>query len=93
MDKFATKVLLHVRISAASSVLWEGEAYSVTSENSDGRFDILGLHSNFITLIRDVPIVITLADGTVKEFTFQQSVIHVTDNHVKIFADIQYTGK
>lgn len=90
MENVKSDTLLYVRISAASSIIWEGRAHSVSSENSDGRFDILGMHSNFITLIRDAPIIITQTDGEVKEFTFPQSVIQVIDNHVRIFADIKY---
>ena len=81
-------LVLHVRVSAASKMVWEGDAYSVTSENSDGRFDILGLHSNFLTLIREKPIKIEHTDGTTSEYTFKESVILVTENQVKIFADI-----
>ena len=88
MAKKEKDLVLHVRISAATKVVWEGEAYSVTSENSDGRFDILGMHSNFITLIRDVPIKVVQVDGEEKEYIFKQSVILVTDNNIKIFADI-----
>ena len=81
-------LILNVRISAASKTVWEGEAYSVTSKNSSGDFDILGMHSNFITLIRNEPIVVKMLDGTDKKYDFKQSVILVTDNEVKIFADI-----
>ena len=47
---------LHVRITQATDVLWEGEALSVSSENVDGPFDVLPLHANFVTLLKDVPI-------------------------------------
>ncbi|MDB4516913.1 hypothetical protein N9089_04860 [Crocinitomicaceae bacterium] len=80
--------VLHVRISAASKEVWEGDAYSVTSENSEGKFDILGLHSNFITLIRNKPIVVNKVEGEKEEFNFKQSVILVTGNFVKVFADV-----
>lgn len=78
---------IHVRISEATKVVWEGEAKSVSSENAEGRFDILYMHSNFITLVRGKPITIVTKDDEKKTYTFKQSVIFVTDNVVKIFAD------
>ncbi len=78
---------LHVRVSKATKVVWEGDAVSVSSENKDGPFDILAMHSNFITLIRDTPIRIIGENGEEKKYTFKQSVIFVNDNKVKIFAN------
>lgn len=81
--------ILHIRISKATNVVWEGEAVSVSSSNSDGKFDILGMHSNFITLIRNDPIIIKTIEGEEKKFEFNQSVISVNENHVKIFSNIE----
>ena len=80
--------VVRVRVSASSKEVWEGDAYSISSENSDGKFDILGLHSNFITLIRNKPIVVSTTKGEKKTFNFKQSVLLVTGNLVKIFADV-----
>ena len=80
---------LHVRISHAKGVVWEGEARSVSSENSDGPFDILPMHANFITLIRSKPISIVDAEGKEKRFTYDNAVIHVQDNKVNIYTKIQ----
>jgi F0F1-type ATP synthase epsilon subunit len=81
--------ILFVRISKATNVVWEGRALSVSSKNSNGEFDILGMHSNFITLVRDDPIKITTEEGEVKEYTFKQSVISVNENRVNIFSNIE----
>lgn len=88
MEKKKKEDILHVRVSKATKVVWEGEAYSVSSKNSDGPFDILGMHSNFITLVRNDPIVIVDTKKEKKTYTFNQSVVFVTDNVVRIFADI-----
>jgi F0F1-type ATP synthase epsilon subunit len=84
-----TENILFVRISKATNVVWEGKALSVSSKNSDGVFDILGMHSNFITLVRDDPIKIKTEDGEEKEYVFKQSVISVNENRVNIFSDIE----
>jgi F0F1-type ATP synthase epsilon subunit len=90
MDSVATKTL-QVRISRAAEVVFEGEAESVSSSNSDGPFDILPLHAHFISIILDQPIVIRLPNGTVNEYRFTQSVMEVKDDTVNIYADI-YSG-
>ena len=87
-DKTDDELILHLRISVASKVIWEGEATSISSENSNGKFDILGMHSNFITLVQDHPILVIQKNGTKIEYVFKESVILVTDNIVKIFANI-----
>jgi F0F1-type ATP synthase epsilon subunit len=89
MNQEIKQEVLHVRVNEATKVLWEGDAVSVSSENSDGKFDVLGLHSNFITLVRNAPITIVDVEGNEKKYSFKQSVIFVTDNTVKIFADIR----
>lgn len=83
------KNILEVRISEATKVVWEGDAKSVSSKNSEGIFDILPMHSNFITLIRGAPISVIDVEDKKNEFTFKQAVIFVTDNVVRVFADIR----
>jgi F0F1-type ATP synthase epsilon subunit len=86
--KIAEEKKLYVRISKATEVVWEGDALSVSSVNSDGPFDILGMHSNFITLVKDNPIKIVTLDNEEKIYKFKQTVIYVHDNKVKIFSNI-----
>lgn len=88
-EKVVNESILHVRISKATKVVWEGDALSVSSKNADGKFDILGMHSNFITLIRNDPIVVKTETGEEKEYRFNQSVISVSNNKVNIFSNIE----
>lgn len=78
---------LHVRITQATDLVWEGEAVSVTSTNLDGPFDILPLHANFVTLIKDQPILVQEEGGKQSTYNFKQSVMYVQDNVIKIYAD------
>jgi F0F1-type ATP synthase epsilon subunit len=78
---------LNVRITNATSTLWEGTAKSVSSENTDGPFDILGRHANFITLVKEKPVVVTLMNGEKNTYDFRQAVIYVQENGVKIYGD------
>ncbi len=79
---------LFVRISKATQLVWEGMAAAVSSKNSQGPFDVLPMHTNFITLIQGHPIVVTGLDGSKQEYQFKQTVLYNKDNEVKIFADI-----
>ena len=47
-----------VTISNAEERIWEGSLHSVSSANSAGKFDILPGHANFVTMIKNEPIVI-----------------------------------
>lgn len=80
--------ILHVRITNATKVLWEGEARAVSSQNSDGPFDILSYHANFITLIRGVPITVTVSTGEKQTYDFKEAVLYVKENEVKIYGDV-----
>lgn len=78
---------LTVSVKGAEKILWEGTADSVSSANSQGPFDILPLHSNFISVIENKPIVIRIAKEK-KEYNFQFSVIYAHSNKVQIFTNL-----
>ncbi len=48
---------LKVKIRSRNKVYFDGIAYSVTSKNEMGEFDILPQHANFVTLITEYIIV------------------------------------
>jgi F0F1-type ATP synthase epsilon subunit len=78
---------LNVSVKGAEKTLREGEADSVSSVNSQGPFDILPLHSNFISVIENKPIIIRVAKEK-KEYTFPFSVIYAHVNKVQIFTNL-----
>ena len=41
---------LQVKISDREKILFEGEAFAVSSKNEIGIFDVLGEHANFVTV-------------------------------------------
>lgn len=87
MAKEKNKLVLKVRISTPQKIVWEGNADSVSSVNPQGPFDILPLHANFITLIREVPIVVR-SRGEEKDYIFKSAVIYMHRDSVRIFGDI-----
>ncbi|HLC93627.1 MAG TPA: hypothetical protein VJG85_01280 [Patescibacteria group bacterium] len=48
---------LQVKIKSATRTHFDGEAFSITSYNDTGVFDVLPQHANFITVIKDRVIV------------------------------------
>jgi F0F1-type ATP synthase epsilon subunit len=78
-----TKFELTVIIRDPQSLLFRGIANSVSAINSKGLFDILGVHENFITIIKDKIIVRT--DTEEKEFPVVQGILKVEENVVHIF--------
>ena len=78
---------LKVKINSPAKILWEGEAEWVSSINSQGPFDILPLHTNFVTIIENQKIRINTGKE-VTEYTFPHSVIYAHSNHVFIYTNI-----
>ena len=77
-----------VTITNAEERIWEGMVMSVSSKNSAGQFDILPGHANFVTMIKNEPIVIRARMKKDQIFTYKTAVLAVKDNTVKIYSDI-----
>ena len=43
--------IFKLRVITPKQTLFEGDAVSISSVNSQGKFDILAQHANFITLV------------------------------------------
>lgn len=79
---------LRIRIVTPRELLYNGEALSVSSTNSAGNFDILPQHANFITIVKNEPIVIRLLDDKKLTFNFPVAIIFNTKSLVNIYTDI-----
>lgn len=82
-----TTLKLNVSVKGTEKILWEGEADSVSSVNTQGPFDILPLHSNFISVIENKPIVIRVGKEK-KDYNFPFSVIYAHSNKVQVFTNL-----
>ncbi len=79
---------LNVTVSSPDEVIWKGnKVQSVSSENSVGPFDILPEHSNFVTLIKNKPVIVRAKEYK-KTFSYKNSVILVRGANVEIYVDI-----
>lgn len=82
-------LVLKVKITSPKEIIFQDDAFSVSSKNSKGVFDILPLHANFITIIENEPIVVRKANKEVQSFIFPVAIMYTRDNQVDIYTDIQ----
>lgn len=83
----ATQRLLNVKVISPTQVLFEGFAFSVSSKNLLGNFDVLPEHANMITFIEKMQaIVIRKEDKQKLEFKFPMAIIYVRSNQVTIYS-------
>ena len=72
-----------------AGVVYEGEAYALSSYNAKGAFDVLPLHTNFISLIK-TSIHIYKKDGVEEELPIDTGVLYVKKNKVEVYLGILY---
>jgi len=65
-------------------ILWQGAATSVSGVNSQGPFDVLPLHANFITLTENTPITIRESESA-NEIKPHTAVLFVKEGKVNIY--------
>lgn len=75
---------LSVTVRTTKGIIFKSEVLSISSTNEQGHFDVLPLHSNFISLITN-KISIRKIDGQTQIFEFQEAVLNVEENKVQVF--------
>lgn len=75
---------INIKITSPKEVVWEGSAIAISSVNSEGPFDVLPGHANFITLIKDKPIIIH-KKGVDKKFKFKRAVLYNRNDKIVIY--------
>src|SRR5574337_749817 len=83
----AQNQVLQVKIITPKKTFFAGQALSVSSTNSVGKFDILPEHANFITLVENQPIIIQDLNHQMQKFQFSQAIIYNVSNQVSVFAE------
>ena len=82
-----TNTLLKVTIKNKDNETVEEEIKAVSSFNERGPFDILPLHENFISVVKD-KIILHKKDGGVKEIVIERGVLKINENSVSIYLGI-----
>jgi F0F1-type ATP synthase epsilon subunit len=78
---------LHVFIRNRDTVLVNEDILSLTSVNEKGNFDILPLHSNFISLVEQ-KVTLTRLDGSKEEVVVSNGILRVIENRVEIYIGV-----
>ncbi len=78
---------LKVTIKNKDNETLEEEISAVSSFNERGPFDILPLHENFISVIKD-KIILHKKDGSAKEMAIERGVLKISENQVNIYLGI-----
>lgn len=81
---------LTVEIITPNNIVLKEDVYSVSSLNEEGMYDILPLHENFITILRE-KIKIFYVNGKVEDLEVKEGVQRVRNGKVEIFVGLQYT--
>ncbi len=74
---------IHVNIRNKDQVFFDGEVNALSSYNDVGLFDILPMHENFISLIKD-KIILHNKEAN-KELKIKQGLLRVKDSKVNIY--------
>lgn len=80
-------VKFHLKIQSRQDTIFEGDVTSVTSYNDKGRFDVLSLHSNFISLIQK-NIVVRDGNKIVQNLDIDIALLRVKENSAEIYIGI-----
>ena len=79
---------ISVTIYDLESVVYQGKIKALTSNNEMGKFDILPMHSNFISIVKDY-IILHERQGSQKQFKLHRGVLRLVDNQITIFLGLE----
>lgn len=83
-----TNYKLEVTVKSPVSLVYQGQAVAMTLMNENGKFDILPMHENFISLVKDSIIIYETPDKQ-KEIKIEEGIAKVFENTVDIFIGIK----
>ena len=84
----ARKKQINVKIRTRDETLFEGPVRSVSSINKKGKFDILAMHTNFISLINEKIEIVNLS-GQKQEFKIDSGIVRVASDTVEIYIGVK----
>ena len=79
-------VKIGVTIKNRDNILFDGPVTAITTYNDMGLFDVMPMHENFISLIKNKIILHNL--DAKKEFKINQGIIKIKNNKVDIYLDV-----
>ena len=80
--------ILHVFARSRDKEVFKGDAYSVTSLNDKGVFDLLPRHENFISIIHSYLLIDNPERGKIKIDLLGEAVMRVYSDNVDVFLSL-----
>lgn len=84
--------IINISVISPEETLFSGQASAITCHNEDGDFDVLPLHTNFISLI-DKYIIIHQVNGQNKKITIEKALMKAIENNITILLNIDLTER
>jgi F0F1-type ATP synthase epsilon subunit len=82
------KPSMDVKVYAPFQVYFEGEAFSVSTSNATGPFDILPEHHNFLCMLVPCTLTVQPVEGPAKSIKIHRALMHVKADRVVVFMDV-----
>ncbi len=79
---------LFVEIVNSENIVYSGKVKSVTSFNEKGRFDVIPMHTNFISIIHK-KVALHELSGSRQEFQIESGIMKVKGNIIQIFLGVE----
>lgn len=80
-DRFIAKIY------SPFEVFYEGEVFSLSARNSQGPFDILPEHANFLSLVSEGDVLVDTPYGK-RTFRLDRGILRVRGGEVTLFANV-----
>ena len=85
----AAQKQLSLKVVQRDKTIFEGPIVSLSSYNDKGKFDILEMHANFISLVKD-EILIRLENGEEKSIPIKDGVLKVENDRIAIYLGVKF---
>lgn len=80
--------LLNISIRSRSKVVFDGHVHSLTSINDKGEFDVLPMHANFVTLIKDY-IILDKGWETERKLDIRTGLMNTLQDRIDVYLDLE----
>lgn len=91
-DATPSSEIINISVLSPEETLYNGQATALTCHNEDGDFDVLPLHTNFISLI-DQYVIIHITSGEKKKITIGKALMKAIENNITILLNIDLTER
>lgn len=78
---------LDIYVRSRTTNFFQGAVHTLTSLNQTGEFDVLPMHANFITLVKDF-VILDKGLPTEKKIDFKTAVLSVINGKVDVYVGV-----